>query len=38
MTGEMFLAYVKQCPVPALRRNDIVVMDNCPCPSGSRHS
>jgi transposase len=29
MTGEMFLAYVKQCLVPTLRRNDIVVMDNC---------
>ena len=28
MTGEMFLAYVKQCLVPTLRRNDIVVMDN----------
>ena len=29
MTGEMFLAYVKQCLVPTLRRNDIVAMDNC---------
>jgi transposase len=29
MTGEMFLAYVKQCLVPTLRRNDMVVMDNC---------
>jgi transposase len=29
MTGEMFLAYVKQCLVPTLKRNDIVVMDNC---------
>jgi hypothetical protein len=29
MTGEMFLAYVQQCLVPTLRRNDIVVMDNC---------
>lgn len=29
MNGEMFLAYVEQCLVPALRRNDIVVMDNC---------
>jgi transposase len=29
MNGEMFLAYVKQCLVPTLRRNDIVVMDNC---------
>jgi transposase len=28
MTGEVFLAYVKQCLVPALKRNDIVVMDN----------
>ena len=29
MSGEMFLAYVEQCLVPTLRRNDIVVMDNC---------
>jgi hypothetical protein len=29
MTGEMFLAYVEQCLAPTLRRNDIVVMDNC---------
>lgn len=29
MTGEMFLAYIEQCVVPTLRRNDIVVMDNC---------
>ena len=29
MTGELFLAYVEQCLVPTLRRNDIVVMDNC---------
>jgi transposase len=29
MNGEMFLAYVEQCLVPVLRRNDIVVMDNC---------
>jgi hypothetical protein len=29
MNGEMFLAYVEQCLVPTLRRNDIVVMDNC---------
>ena len=29
MTGEMFLAYVEQCLVPTLRRNEIVVMDNC---------
>src|SRR5216684_1341223 len=28
MTGEIFLAYVEQCLVPALRRNDIVVIDN----------
>jgi hypothetical protein len=27
MTGEMFLAYVEQCLVPTLRRNDIVAMD-----------
>jgi transposase len=29
MTGEMFFAYVEQCLVLTLRRNDIVVMDNC---------
>lgn len=30
MTAEFFLAYVEQCLVPTLRRNDIVIMDNCP--------
>jgi transposase len=29
MTGEMFLAYVENCLVRMLRRNDIVMMDNC---------
>ncbi len=29
MTGEMFLAYVEQCLVPTLKRDDIVMMDNC---------
>lgn len=28
MNGEVFLAYVEQCLVPALKRGDIVVMDN----------
>jgi hypothetical protein len=28
MTAEMFLAYVENCLVPMLRRNDIVMMDN----------
>ena len=28
MTGEVFHAYVEQCLVPTLRRNDIVVIDN----------
>jgi transposase len=28
MTGEMFLAYIEQCLVPTLQRNDIVVIDN----------
>ena len=37
MTGEMFLAYVENCLVPTLRRNDIVVMDNCRVRSGDRH-
>lgn len=30
MNGEIFLAYVEQCLVPTLQRNDIVVMDNLP--------
>jgi transposase len=28
MTGEVFLAYVEQCLVPTLKRDDIVVVDN----------
>jgi transposase len=28
MTGELFLAYVKQCLAPTLKPNDIVVVDN----------
>ena len=28
MNGQMFLAYVKQCLIPTLRRGDIVVIDN----------
>jgi DDE superfamily endonuclease len=28
MTGEIFLAYIEQCVVPTLTRNEIVVMDN----------
>jgi transposase len=28
MNGEAFLAYVEQCLVPALKRNDVVVVDN----------
>jgi transposase len=28
MTGESFLAYVKQCLVPTLQRGDIVIMDH----------
>ena len=30
MNGRMFLAYVKQCLVPTLKRGDIVLMDNLP--------
>jgi len=30
MNGPMFLAYVKQCVVPILKRRDIVVIDNLP--------
>ena len=30
MNGPMFLAYVKQCLVPTLRRGEIVLMDNLP--------
>src|SRR5262249_30741566 len=33
MNGPMFLAYVKQCLAPTLRRGDIVIMDN---PQGRR--
>ncbi len=36
MTGEMFLAYVEQCLCPTLKRNDIVVMDNCRVHMGPR--
>lgn len=28
MTGEIFLAYIEQCVVPTLTRNEIVVVDN----------
>ena len=28
--GPMFLAYVKQCVVPILKRGDIVIIDNLP--------
>lgn len=30
MNGPMFLAYVKRCLVPTLKRGDIVAMDNLP--------
>jgi transposase len=30
INGPMFLAYVKQCVVPILRRGDVVVIDNLP--------
>jgi transposase len=30
INGAAFLAYVEQCLAPALKRNDIVVMDNLP--------
>jgi transposase len=30
MNGEAFLAYVEQCLVPTLERDDIVIMDNVP--------
>ena len=33
MNGPMFLAYVKQCLAPTLRRGDIVIMDNVPTRS-----
>ena len=32
MNGEAFLAYIKQCLVPTLKRKDIVVADNVPFP------
>ena len=34
INGPMFLAYVKQCVVPTLKRGDIVVIDNLPVPQG----
>jgi len=42
INGPMFLAYVKQCLVPTLKRSDIVIMDNLPvhkdrrCRGGDR--
>lgn len=30
INGPMFLAYVKQCVVPVLRRGDVVMIDNLP--------
>ena len=30
MNGPMFLAYVKQCLAPTLKRGDIVIKDNLP--------
>jgi transposase len=30
MIGPMFLAYVKQCLAPTLKRGDIVIIDNLP--------
>jgi transposase len=30
INGDIFLAYVEQCLVPTLQRNDIVVLDNLP--------
>ena len=30
MNGPIFLAYVKQCLAPTLRRGDIVIMENVP--------
>ena len=30
MNGQTFLAYIEQCVVPALKRRDIVVIDNVP--------
>jgi len=35
MNGEMFLAYVENCLAPTLRRDDIVVTDNCRIHLGS---
>src|SRR5260370_42118773 len=30
MNGPIFLAYVKQCLVPTVKRGDIVIIDNLP--------
>src|SRR5262249_5477910 len=36
MNGPMFLAYVKQCFAPTLRRGDIVYHGQCSSPQGRR--
>jgi hypothetical protein len=30
INGEAFLAYIERCPVPSLKRRDVVVIDNVP--------
>jgi hypothetical protein len=34
MKATMFLTYPKRCPVPAIKRGDIVIMDNLPVHEG----
>ena len=36
MNGAIFAEYIRQCLVPALRRGDIVVMDNLPAHKNER--
>ena len=36
MNGEAFLAYIKQCLVPTLKRKDIVMPKQCSVPQGCR--
>src|SRR5499426_2907219 len=38
MNGAKFLAYVKQCLAPTLKRKDIVVIDNLPAHKARWHS
>jgi hypothetical protein len=38
MNAPMFLAYLKQCLVPTLKRGDVVIMDNLPVHKAPRRA